>query len=439
MTTVDPPILLKSKLPDLLTTVQLERYVVDAAGNNVRRRVRCPVISNESDPELACKVFEEFSDISADSHLDLSTGDLKFEFFRQCLGGSSRAHWDVAVNNQVGTTDADFTLAIAEWFAHYFDPTAYHDQQQYFLQATKAFSMTVKETATRVEEIIRWMRFMPGAPAAGTPIYSAVDKKMTLYRLMRPNWRTNFDASGNAITEPTYTWDNLIAYMAAQERKDNRQGSGRNNSMTPGYRGRGGRGQGRGGRGFGPGRGGYGRGGGFRRDGYGGYGRGGYGRRIGYQPYGYGQYNQGPAGYYPRYSGYAAGRGAPVGGRGFAPGAAAPPGRGDIIPARGGRGRGRGRGARQMHGLHRHAGYGNRVTRQGSAYMTDTTNSGANSESFDSAAAESQDSSQADFPVEEDMYYAGDEEQFPEREGFGQEFDDAGFGYEEEFGGYGDY
>jgi hypothetical protein len=56
-------------------------------------------------------------------------------------------------------------------FTKYFEPTAFHDQKQYFLQATKAYSMSVKETATRVEEIIRFMQYMPGY-TAGTPVYS---------------------------------------------------------------------------------------------------------------------------------------------------------------------------------------------------------------------------------------------------------------------------
>ena len=47
MTTMEAPLSLKTKFPDVLETVQLERYVTDAAGNHVRRRTRCPVICNE--------------------------------------------------------------------------------------------------------------------------------------------------------------------------------------------------------------------------------------------------------------------------------------------------------------------------------------------------------------------------------------------------------
>ena len=200
MTTVEAPLLLKTRLQEPFSMQQLERFVT-VAGHDVRRRARCPVISSEVDPELACKVYEEFVDISQATRLSLTTGPLKFEFFRQVLRGQARSYWDAIVPALAGDTNADFAAGIELWFGNYFEPTALHDQKQYFLQATKAYSMSVKETATRVEEIIRYMRYMPGAPAAGTEIYSDVEKKMTLYRLMRPNWRTAFDASGKYITQ----------------------------------------------------------------------------------------------------------------------------------------------------------------------------------------------------------------------------------------------
>ena len=137
MSSVEPPIQIKTKLPDILPTVQLERYVTVGA-NHVRRRARCPLINNKVDPELACRVVEEFTDIATDSRLHLDTGALKFEFFRQCLAGQARSHWDVAAAAQPDTTNASFGAAQVVWFANYFEPTAFHDQKQYFLQATKA-------------------------------------------------------------------------------------------------------------------------------------------------------------------------------------------------------------------------------------------------------------------------------------------------------------
>ena len=364
MTTVEAPIKLKTQLPETFTFAQLERYV-NVAGNQVRRRAKCPIMDNQSDPELACRVYEEFVDLSGDQRLHLNTGPLKFEFWRQVLSGQARAHWDAIVTGLAGTTNDDFRAGIQLWFGNYFEVTAFHDQKQYFLQASKAYSMSVRETATRIEEIMRYMRFMPGAPAdAATPVYSETEKKMTLYRLMRPNWKTNFDASGADITADAYTWAHLIQYFSAQERRENR--------VTRTVGGRGGRVPSRGGRG---GRGGYGRtrryeggggggppkrfrdnGGGYHGRGYGyghGFGRGyGYAARGGYHFQGGDRVYQGERNFGPP-----AGRG--------------PPGRGRGPPAgRGGRGGGRmpgrGRFPGRLTATHTRAGYPRRT---GAAYF----------------------------------------------------------------------
>ena len=66
MSAVDAPIGLKSQLQEPFMMQQLERFVT-VGGNDVRRCARCPVISSEIDPELACKVYEEFVDITLES------------------------------------------------------------------------------------------------------------------------------------------------------------------------------------------------------------------------------------------------------------------------------------------------------------------------------------------------------------------------------------
>ena len=89
---------------------------------------------------------------------------------------------------------------------------------------------------------------MPGAPAAGTPVCSDTEKKMVLYRLMLPAWCSNFDASGNVITDAACTWNDLVTHVNSQERWENRrlcaQGGGHGRG-SPG-RGRGVARQGRG-------------------------------------------------------------------------------------------------------------------------------------------------------------------------------------------------
>ena len=178
MTSLEAPLLLKSRLTDV-STIQLERYVL-VAGNDVRRRAKCFIMTDELDPELACKVYEEFVDVATDNRLHLSTGPLKYEFFRQCLGGQARAHWDTIVHAQRGgQTLPNFNAAITSWFSKYFEATAIHDQKQYLLKAVKAFGMTVKETATQVNIIVRYMAYMPGA-VANVPALTELDIKMTV-------------------------------------------------------------------------------------------------------------------------------------------------------------------------------------------------------------------------------------------------------------------
>ena len=436
MTSVDPPIVLKTKLPDILPTVQLERSV-NVGGNQVRRLAQCPLINNEIEPELACKVYEEFQDICTQPHFHLDDGPLKFEYFRQCLAGQARAHWDVAVAAQANDDNAAFAAAIVAWFGNYFEPTSFHDQKQYFLQATKAFSMNVKETATRVEEIIRYMAFMPGAV---NPVYSDVEKKMVLYRLMRANWKTNFDASGNVITDAGYTWNNLVTYMSAQEKKENKNMPGRFNQGP-------GRGSPQGGRGFGRGFGGRGYG---RGRGRGFQGRGGYNNRRSmtyqggppsqrFRPDGYGQGGRGYApapygsGYGYGYGSYGRGYGQGQGG-GYA-GNAYHGGRGGRFG--GGRFQPRGREAQALANdpgrAHRNA----RETRSGQAYVTDGNEPSSDpGQSFDSG--ETAPTNQGNEHYMEEMYY-GEGENGGNFDGDYDPYGGMDYGYGEEYGGYGDY
>ena len=55
------------------------------------------------------------------------------------------------------------------------------------------------------------------------PVYTNAEEKMALYRVMRLNWKTKFDASGNELTDAVYTYEMLVRYMAAQEREERSQ------------------------------------------------------------------------------------------------------------------------------------------------------------------------------------------------------------------------
>ena len=424
------PISLKTNVLSSLETVSLERYVT-VAGNQVRRRARIPFMNDEIDPELACRVYDEFCDVASASRLSLNSGTLKFEFWRQCLQGQARRHWDSIVPDLAGTTNANFLEGIEEWFAKCMDPTAFQDQKEYFLKATKAHSMSVKETASRLKQICAYMCHMPGAPAVGTEIYSATELKMTLYRLMRQNWKSAFDASGNDITEDDYTWEMLVKCMTAQERRENvfpRGSPGHGNRQGRGGRGRG-RYSSRGGRGYG----------GRHSGSYGGHQySGGYTGHV--RPYFGGQ--GGPPTQRPRYQCYQQGQSnyVPYAGRGFIPRGG---GRGNY-PQQGGnygRGRTQGRGGRGSYGRGGRGSYGRGGRgRGGSAYQTDQCAiedpaGAANETGNDVHAVESFDSNDSNGF---DYHQTGENEEHWTDEQFGI-FDDTNYGYDDSYTGYGDY
>ena len=59
---------------------------------------------------------------------------------------------------------------------------------------------------------------MPGFIA--DPVYTDSEENMALYQVMRLNWKTKFDASGDELTDAAYTYEMLVRYMAAQEREE---------------------------------------------------------------------------------------------------------------------------------------------------------------------------------------------------------------------------
>ena len=65
------------------------------------------------------------------------------------------------------------------------------------------------------------MRYMPGYKQG--PVYTDAEEKMALYQVIRLNWKTKFDASGNELTDAAYTYEMLVQYMAAQEREERSQ------------------------------------------------------------------------------------------------------------------------------------------------------------------------------------------------------------------------
>ena len=210
------PILLKPPENENRIMAPLEIHIT-VVGHDVKIRTNVPMMADEVDAKSACKTYEEIFDISIPTRMHLNIGILKFEIWRQCLGGQARRHWDAIMPTLGGTTITNFNTGIATWFTKNMDPTAFVDQKNYLNGAKKPYHLSVKETASRFKQIIAYMRYMPGIIA--NPVYTNVEENMSLYQVMRLNWKTKFNASGNELTDVAYTYEMLVQYMASQERE----------------------------------------------------------------------------------------------------------------------------------------------------------------------------------------------------------------------------
>ena len=188
------PILLKPPENENRIMAPLERYVT-FGGNDLKRKANVPMMVDEVDAESACNAYEEFVDISITTRMHLNTGVLKFGIWRQCLGEQARIHWDAIMPTLGGTTIPNFNIGITTWFIKYMEPIAFVDQKVYMNGAKKPYHLSVKETASIFKQIIAYMRYMPGFIAY--PVYTDVQENMALYQVMRLNWKTKFNASGN--------------------------------------------------------------------------------------------------------------------------------------------------------------------------------------------------------------------------------------------------
>ena len=69
--------------------VSLSRYVNLRDGTKEKRKYKVPHMTTQ-DGETLCHCVLEFEDVLAPPRLSLTTGPLKFSFFRQCFGGTIR-------------------------------------------------------------------------------------------------------------------------------------------------------------------------------------------------------------------------------------------------------------------------------------------------------------------------------------------------------------
>ena len=86
------------------------------------------------DVETLCHCVLEFEDVSASPRLSLTTGPLKFSFFRQCLGGTIHDQWDT-LSDGLNETVANISIACNNLIGELVHPTDLADQRHYLEHA----------------------------------------------------------------------------------------------------------------------------------------------------------------------------------------------------------------------------------------------------------------------------------------------------------------
>ena len=116
--------------------------------NNVKKKVQAFYCGN-TDIKYILRTIQEFEDI-ADNHMQL----VGFEYFRECLGGTTRKAWD-AMNIGQPLTISGFNVVMRCFIDHYILSTDLAAQKLYIDNLKKPFYMTVRECADCLQEIGR--------------------------------------------------------------------------------------------------------------------------------------------------------------------------------------------------------------------------------------------------------------------------------------------
>ena len=198
------------------TKVSLVRSVNTGDGNNEKRKYSVPFASSQ-DVETLCRCVLEFDDVAAVPRLSLTTGPLKFSYFRQCLGGTIRDKWDVLADGR-NETVANFLLIRNELIAELVCPADLADQRHYLETSKKPYKLNCAALSARLETINKMMSLFPGA--GGNPPMQPVDIKNLYYQMMPSEWQRAFLNSGQVITDPTYTLLSLQRFMTLQEEQN---------------------------------------------------------------------------------------------------------------------------------------------------------------------------------------------------------------------------
>ena len=198
------------------TQVSLVRSVNISDGNNEKQKYSVPFAPTQ-DVDILCRCVLEFDDVSAVPRLSITTGPLKFSYFRKCLGGTIHDKWDVLADGR-NETVANFELVRNELIAELFHPTDLADQHHYLETSKSRYKLNCAALSARLEMINKMMSLFPGA--GGNPPMQPVDIKNLYYQMMPSEWHQAFLNSRQVITDPTYTLLSLQRFMTLQEEQN---------------------------------------------------------------------------------------------------------------------------------------------------------------------------------------------------------------------------
>ena len=202
--------------------VELSRKVTTKKGFThvvEERKAKVPHC-DKPDPELLISTVIEFKDICQEVRLDITEGDVAKAKFRECLGNGVRDAWDVVVTKHPGKDMMDFDDAVEAWLLKLLPTDALKNQKKYLRGAVKKHEQTVEETATRIQNINKLMKWFPGDDEDKG--YSAYGLKEVFLELMPSHWQGEFGVHPTLkITKPTCTFEQVVDQLKAIEHREN--------------------------------------------------------------------------------------------------------------------------------------------------------------------------------------------------------------------------
>ena len=160
-------------------------------------------IYHVNDIELILHSIHEFIDISSNNRLHLSTSEVRFMKFRECLHGTPCDHWDSVLedrtaNGDTNTSITNFTDAIANLIARYLIHADLDIQEEYLLtRYKKTFAGNLPSLNNRLTKIERLCCHFPSHNDTTTVVFSERKLKNFFFNIMLPSWQKELTHIGN--------------------------------------------------------------------------------------------------------------------------------------------------------------------------------------------------------------------------------------------------